>query len=76
VGTIEDPDEGCGPNYIRALGFAKMKSYIWIYAFINLAPQKKDFWLSFVNELNTITKIYVYKNYSSVQFYAKSFIKS
>jgi len=29
--TFEDPDEGYNPNYTRAPGVLKMKSYIRIY---------------------------------------------
>ena len=33
MGTLKYLDEGYGPNYTGALGFQKMESHIWIYAY-------------------------------------------
>jgi len=48
MATLEVPDEDYGPNYTRALGFAKMESYFTIYAFMNPMPQKERLLTTFI----------------------------
>jgi len=74
--TIEDHVEGYGTNYTGDMGFPKMKSHIWIYAFINPRPQKKYFDFVYVNELNAVTPVRFQEYSSYVWFCAKSFNKS
>ena len=55
-----DPQKGYDPNYMIVPRIPKMESYIRIYAFMNLTPERKTFDFVYVNELNATTIICFY----------------
>ena len=63
MGTQEDPDNDYGSNYTRALGFPKMESHIWIYAFLNLMPPKERLLIILMGK-NWIYYDIFYENFS------------
>jgi len=54
MGTLEGPNEGCGPNY-ESSRISKHGNPYTIYAFMNPMPQKrKTFDHIYMKELNTV----------------------